>query len=375
MDRFIKIVPQKKNTSNGTIHVEALERVTRLLSEHKNIFVCGPTGVGKTHLLRNVIDTLPCIEIQAKTTVEYLEETCVPVVIEDYDAEPLLYKNLIDHVVEHGTINGRSTIVTSISAYMLPNFVTVFIPPLTCEQLLTINSGPGSAEAASKAKGSVRNFLHYMEKYDHIDTFKTSKEYVRDILCTPEPFPWLDTLPEHGHICDTLQENYPDSKGADIVRIASSLSEADALDTKVYNGHWALLPYYVHSGIRTPKAYMGNTLDPDKVRTGSAWTKFGNFKMRFKKYNEIRRKSQNRLGVEEMCLLKRYAELGRYDRLLEYDLTPQDFDVMNHLASTTKLKQKDVTNVKKGLKHAIERRRRRDPDDCEDDRQRDFLLR
>jgi hypothetical protein len=57
-----------------------------------------------------------------------------------------------------------------------------------------------------------------------------------------------------------------------------------------------------------------------------------------------------------LCLLKRYAELGRYDRLLDYDITPQDFDVMNHLATTSKLKQRDVTNIKKGLKHAIQRR-------------------
>jgi hypothetical protein len=57
-----------------------------------------------------------------------------------------------------------------------------------------------------------------------------------------------------------------------------------------------------------------------------------------------------------LCLLKRYAELGRYDRLLDYDITPQDFDVMNHLATTSKLKQRDVTNIKKGLKYAIQRR-------------------
>ena len=78
--------------------------------------------------------------------------------------------------------------------------------------------------------------------------------------------------------------------------------------------------------------------------------------MRFKKFSEIRRKSGNRLGVDEMCLLKKYAELGRFDRLLDYGITPQDFDVMNHLAVTSKLKQRDVTNIKKALKHVIERR-------------------
>jgi len=357
MDRFIKITTQKKNHEGDTVHVRAYERMKQLVAENKNIFLCGPTGIGKSHLLRQVVDLETCIDVYKKTMVDYLSDTYVPIVIEDYDAEPTVYKNIIDHVVEHGTINQRSLIVTSISAYLLPNFETIFIKPLTVEQLLKINSNPGAFDAATKSKGCIRNFLHYLENYDNIDDFKTSKEYVRDILCTDEPFPWLDAVAEHGHICDTLQENYIDSEGADITRITDALSISDMIDTSIYNGQWALLPYYIHSGIRIPKASLGVPLDPEKIRSGSAWTKFGNYKMRFKKYNEIRRKSKNRLSIEEMCLLKRYAELGRFDRLLDYDITPQDFDVINHLATISKLKQRDVTNIKKGLKHAIERRK------------------
>ena len=285
-----------------------------------------------------------------------MKDTSVPIIVEDYDAEPLLYKHLVDHVVENGSVNNRSLIATSINGYLLPNFQTVFIRPLTVDQLLTIKNVKGAEEAAIKSKGSVRNYLNYIENYDDIDVFKTSKEYVRDILCTDDPFPWYDSIPEHGHICDTLQEIYVESEGADIIRISNSLSEADVLDAYIYNGQWNLLPYYTHAGIRIPKAYLDTPLKPDTIRSGSAWTKFGNFKMRFKKFSEIRRKSGNRLGVDEMCLLKRYAELGRFDRLLDYGITPQDFDVMNHLAVTSKLKQRDVTNIKKALKHVIERR-------------------
>lgn len=356
MDRFIKIIPQKNNDKGNTIHVEEFKRIKRLIDENKNVFICGPTGVGKTHLLQQVIDLNLCIQIHKKTSIEYLKDTCVPIIVEDYDAEPLLYKHLVDHVVENGSVNNKSLIATAINGYLLPNFQTVFIRPLTVDQLLTIKNVKGAEEAAIKSKGSVRNYLNYIENYDDIDDFKTSKEYVRDILCTSDPFPWYDSIPEHGHICDTLQENYIDSKGADIIRISNSLSEADVLDAYIYNGQWNLLPYYTHSGIRIPKAYIDTPLKPDTIRSGSAWTKFGNFKMRFKKFSEIRRKSGNRLGVDEMCLLKRYAELGRFDRLLDYGITPQDFDVMNHLAITSKLKQRDVTNIKKALKHVIERR-------------------
>lgn len=369
MDRFIKIVPQKKIEEADTVHINAYNRIKQLIQENKNIFLCGPTGVGKSHLLRQVIDLTTCIEIQTKTMIDYIKDTYVPIVIEDYDAEPIVYKNIIDHVIENGTINKRSMIVTSISGYLLPNFETVFIKPLSVEQLLTINNAPGAFDAARKSKGCIRNFLNYLENYDHIDDFKTSKEYVKDILCAGDHFPWFDTIPEHGHICDTLQENYVDSNGVNITMVTNALSDADMIDTSIYNGNWYLLPYYIHSGIRLPKAALGESLDPGKIRSGSAWTKFGNFKMRFKKYNEIRRKSENRLGIEEMCLLKRYAELGRFDRLLDYNIIPQDFDVMNHLATTSKLKQRDVTNIKKGLKHAIHQgRNRRDDDHCEDDR-------
>ena len=80
--------------------------------------------------------------------------------------------------------------------------------------------------------------------------------------------------------------------------------------------------------------------------------------MRKQKYNDIRRKSRLGLGVEELCLLKKYAENGELEPLLEYKITPQDFDVINHLAVGNGLKSKDVTRVKKALKNAIAERSR-----------------
>ena len=74
------------------------------------------------------------------------------------------------------------------------------------------------------------------------------------------------------------------------------------------------------------------------------------------KYNEIQKKSIYNLCIEDLCVLKKYAENGNIEPMLEYGLTPQDFDVMNHLAVGNKLKQRDVTRVKKALKNAIEQR-------------------
>jgi hypothetical protein len=60
------------------------------------------------------------------------------------------------------------------------------------------------------------------------------------------------------------------------------------------------------------------------------------------------------LGVEELCLLKKYAEKGDLSKLIEYKITPQDFDVINHLAVGNNLKARDVAKVKKALKNVYE---------------------
>jgi hypothetical protein len=72
---------------------------------------------------------------------------------------------------------------------------------------------------------------------------------------------------------------------------------------------------------------------------------------------EIKKKSRLGLGVEELCLLKKYAERGDLSKLVDYGISPQDFDVINHLAVGNSLKSRDVTKVKKALKNVYEGRR------------------
>jgi hypothetical protein len=77
--------------------------------------------------------------------------------------------------------------------------------------------------------------------------------------------------------------------------------------------------------------------------------------MRKQKFEEIKKKSRMGLGIEELCLLKKYAEKGDLDPMISYKITPQDFDVINHLAVGSGLKSRDVTRVKKALKNAYDR--------------------
>ena len=76
--------------------------------------------------------------------------------------------------------------------------------------------------------------------------------------------------------------------------------------------------------------------------------------MRNQKVQDIRSKNGNNVGIEELCLLQKYAEKGELSNLISYKITPQDFDVINHLCVGNKLKQRDVTKVKKALKNVYE---------------------
>jgi hypothetical protein len=283
----------------------------------------------------------------------FIKPSTKHVFIEDYDP---IFKPIIEQVSDGNKISRGSLLVTTINMCMYPNFETVFIPKHKPEVIMTLTdkNGPSVYEAAVKCQGNIRNFFSYMDGYDVMDEFKTPKEFIADILSDPNPIKIHDSIYEHGHVWDIFQENYLNSKGVDIIRASSAFSDADMYDNHIYmSGNWNLMPYFVLHALTIPKHGLGEPLDRDTIRPGSCWTKHGNYKMRKQKFDDIRKKSRMGLGVEEMCLLKNYAEKGDLSPLLYYGITSQDFDVINHLAVGNSLKSRDVTRVKKFLKNGI----------------------
>lgn len=361
MDSFIKIVEQKNKIDEPTIHTERIDLIRRYMKEGKNIFICGALGVGKTFILNKVLEGTNHVELlpeHMKSKSNFLslvESTSKHVFIDGYDP---VFKPVIDKVSDGGKISRGSLLITTTTMCMYPNFETVLIPKHTPGVLMTLTDrvGPVAYAAAERANGNIRNFFTYLEGYDDMDVFKTPKEFIADILTDPTPIKILDSISEHGHIWDIFQENYLDSKGVDVVRAAESFSEADAYDVCMYShGEWNLMPYLVLHALTIPKTTLGEPLVKEKIRPGSCWTKYGNYKMRKQKFKEIQNKSRMGLGVEELCLLKKYAEKGDLEPLMEYDITPQDFDVINHLAVGSSLKSRDVTRIKKALNNAHRR--------------------
>jgi hypothetical protein len=362
MDSFIKIVEQKKEEPVATLHTKQIDLLNKYISQRKNVFICGSSGVGKTFVLKSVLNERNSVEIEKDHLkskshfLAFIKTAPKHAYIEDYDSE---YKSLVENVSDGDRVSRGSLVVTSTNMCMFPNFETIFIPRHKPEKLLTLTDDRSSLaeSAAFRCNGNIRDFFSYMEGSDEKDVFKTPKEYIKDILSDPNPIGIPDSIHEHGHIWDIFQENYLDSKGVDVTTTANAFSDADIYDTKMYNtGEWNLMPYFVLHALVIPKSNQGQVLERDKIRPGSCWTKYGNFKMRNQKYKEIQKRYGHNLHIEDLCLIKKYAENGYLQPMIDYGLTPQDFDVMNHLAVGSKLKQRDVTRVKKALKNAYEQR-------------------
>lgn len=364
MDSFITYREQKKHEQVHTIHEQKIALIRSHITKGKNVFVCGASGVGKSFILREVLKGQKSVELLAEHLkskslfLPFIKTSAQHVFLEDYD--PHTFKPIIERVSDGDRLSRGSLLVTTTNMCMYPNFETVFIPKHKPETLLQLvdTVTPEVEAAARNCNGNIRNFFHYAEGYDPMDDFQTPKEFIADVLCEDGPLVIRDHISEHGHVWDVFQENFPNSKGVDIVRTTASFSDADFFDTHIYaGGAWFLMPYFVLHALTIPKASLGEPLERDKIRPGSCWTKLGNYRMRQAKFSEIRKKSRVPLGVEELCLLKKYAEKGDLEPLFNYKITAQDFDVINHLCVGSQLKAREVTRVKKQLRNVHERRR------------------
>jgi hypothetical protein len=362
MDSFIKIIEQKKEPPVDTIHTKQIDLLKKYIGERKNVFLCGSSGVGKSYILQAVFNESNSVEIQQEHLkskshfLTFIKGAAKHAFIEDYSQE---FKSLVERVSDGERLTRGSLVVTSASMCMFPNFETIFIPKHKPEKLLTLTDkrSPEVEYAALNCNGNIRDFFSYIDGHDSKDIFLTPKEFVMNILTEKDPVKMPSIIHEHGHMWDIFQENYVDSKGVNYTRAAQAFSEADIYDQQMYSsGDWVVMPYFIINALTIPKYCLGEPLVKDKVRPGSCWTKYGNYKMRMHKYNEIRMKYKNDLTIDKLCVLKRHAENGNIEPMLQYGLTPQDFDVMNHLAVGNKLKPRDVTRVKKALKNAITER-------------------
>lgn len=364
MESFIKFVDEKKvdDGTTVTLHDENI----RVLREHvrrgKNVFVCGASGVGKTFVVQRALDGLHSLEVlpehcRSKSNfLFFVKNTDKILVIEEYDSD-VLFKSLVDQVSSGNSLSKGSLVIVSQKFCMYPNFETMLVKKPTPDDILRI--WPGHESAAIRCRGNIRDFLSYVDGYNDKDVFQNSKDIVTEILTGDRHAYVKDGLCEHGQLMDIFHENYPDSKGVCLNACARSFSDADIFDQVMYQGEWNLMPYFVNAALRKPMHHLGEPLCKEKVRSGSSWTKHGNARMRSQKVKTICDSARPLwIGVDELNLLHLHAKLRHMEMLHAYAIVPSSLDVMNHLCLVNKLKQRELMNIKKQLKHELEERQR-----------------
>jgi hypothetical protein len=362
MDRYLKIIPQKKKPPDDAtnLHLERIARLRRCLDAGKNVFIHGACGTGKTFIREQVMDDMNSIELttdllRSKSIFkDLIHGSTKHLFIEDYEPDALILKAAVEQVSDGQRLTAGSLVVLSTHMCMYPNFELIHVPRHDLDALARAFPGRYNKDAAARARGNIRDYVHYLEGFDEKDVFETPKDVIHKVLCDPTYTFDNQRLSEHGHMWSIFQENYLDSKELDYVRVSSSFSDADIFDCAMYNGDfdWNVMPFFANTAICIPRLHMRAPLKPDTLRPGACWTKHGNYKMRQRKLSDIQVRNNN-ICIDALCLLQKYAGFGYVDKLLEYAITPQDFDTMNHLSITSKLKPRDVNSIKKRLKNAL----------------------
>ena len=131
MDSFIKVVAQKKLEKVYTIHTKKIELIRKYIREGKNVFICGAIGVGKSFILKEVLEGLNSVELlpeHMKTKclfLPFIRPSTKHVYIDDYDP---VFKPIVEKVSDGDRISRGSLLITTTNMCMYPNFETVFIP-------------------------------------------------------------------------------------------------------------------------------------------------------------------------------------------------------------------------------------------------------
>jgi len=344
MDRYFSKCPKEKTS-------DIFSKLGRV------VVVVGKSGIGKTWTVKKELDQY--IEITADIlrsklgTIDFLEKirsSNLPVILDEYES----VSDLIGLREIKGAPSGGVFVITS---HFVPkfdfDFVTYEFPIPTAEVLREI-APEASDEVIAESRGDIRVVLQSLNfTSDFRDDFNGPKEFVTSLVAKgskKRPSDFIGyPISEPGNICSILNANYVDAEGIDHAETAEHFSLADMCEDRVYAGEWGLLPFFNFFGCILPCHEIGHNLTPP-LKPGSTWTRYQNMCMRYKKVQTMaRRRPGRQLSLDEILILRDYAENENVEILQEYHLIPQDMDVMNHLSPLRKIKPKVISNIKKCL--------------------------
>jgi len=320
------------------------------------VCILGKTGTGKTWLVHNelvrYIELTPDILKSKQDTIEFLSKikaSDLPVVLDEYEC----MTDLIGlREIKGPPTTGLFVVVSQIPAKFDFDISMYNLPVKTPEEIKKLFPG-ADEDVVAACGGDLRIVAQSIEfKSDYRDTFTEPRDFLASLVSkksTANPAKYIGhPIAEPGNISSILHENYIDGEG-DLASMASMFSEADLIETRLYAGDWDLLHYFNFWGCILPSVELGHSLGP-KLRPGSTWTKYQNTCMRAKRVEALsKRLPGKRLCLDELLLLREFAENEQVDPLKDYGLQPQDIDVLNHLSPTRKIKAKTVNTLKKWL--------------------------
>ena len=350
MDQYIKIKKQKNIFVLG--RESMISSIRDMLSRNEMICVYGSVGVGKTHVVKAALQGLRYYEMTSDVPINVKDSTC-HVFVDNVDMDSITWKQFLSN----GSLSKGGTIFITKNIKHVDFCDCIKVEPLSHEEQLRLlqdkypNKDP--TNAISMANGNLRDLFMYMEGSDEKDLFVTPKELIYSFL-TPSDFHPKnhigDIVGDHGYSCAVVQENYISSNLSDFSAITEDFSMADVYDTAVYNGDWDLLPYFCHHGIIIPCIGINQSLLPEGLRPGSYWSKYNNLKMRQGKLKEI--KHRTGLTMDELLVLKTkciHNPEEALEHMRDYNMIPQDVDIMNHISLVTKIKPKVTQSLKRCL--------------------------
>ena len=345
--------------------------VKKIVETNETICLYGDSGVGKTHLVNAVMKGHTWIDlmfdfIKNPEFMDRLKNSNCHVVLDDLESDVYLVKDIFEIVKGGGKISKGSLIIIARNISKVNFCNCVHFDHIDNPTMVTIGRLHFPKEPlrklellASASHGNVRNFLFSIKFDDARDMFRTPKDFIASLLCSDSDVNPLDylgkSIPEHGFTWDMVHENYPDSKNINLVTMSECMSLADVLDSEIYKGNWDFIPLFSMISTISPAVQINHTLERSSLRAGSAWTKFGNFKMRYSKFCSMSNRCGYSMDIDSLMLIKMYCQQNPQKALeicKNYKLESPDMDIMNHLALINKLKAKDLQAIKKSLKAA-----------------------
>ena len=383
MDKFITIT--KKNNCDTNLarfygNQEAVKKIQDVIFNNGIACLHGDSGTGKTFLVNDILlKNQNVFEINGENikskahTVELLARlkfSSVHVIIDDVDTDTHGFREITDRIANNEKLSRGAIIILSRIPLNITNCENVELLALSVNDMVAFGKNRFSymnirdlVELAKKARGNIRNFEMSLIFSHDKDTFKTPKNMIYDMTCKNSKYPENPsayigkTIYEHGYSWGIIHENYLNASAlTDTIypNIADCMSMADTIDTVMYEGNWDFTWLFSLYGIVIPAIKIKHTLDRDTMRPGSAWTKYGNYKMRNSKYRSIHdRNAKFKLDLDSLKLIHEYCiknDDDVIDRLLHYNLTSADMDTINHLSLINKLKPKALNILKKKLK-------------------------